>query len=122
MTRSTSGSRTAGSRNSRSSIRVKNRKKKKTESRITGRQLSMVILMLLLFMGSGLGYVWSNYEQTQIGYDLSELKKREMKLMEMNRKLRVEIAMRKSTFNLEKIAVDKLGLKQPTIKQVIVLP
>jgi cell division protein FtsL len=73
-------------------------------------------------MGSGLGYVWSSYEQTQIGYDLSELKKREMKLMEMNRKLRVEIAMKKSTFNLEKIAVEKLGLKQPAIDQVIILP
>ena len=122
MTRSNGGSRMARSSNSRSSITTKNRRKKKTKSRITGRQLFMVVFMLLLFMGSGLGYVWSSYEQTQIGYDLSELKKREMKLMEMNRKLRVEIAMKKSTFNLEKIAVEKFGLKQPGIDQVIVLP
>ncbi|MFC1883764.1 cell division protein FtsL [Thermodesulfobacteriota bacterium] len=122
MAKSKGVSRVVKSTNSKSGIRIKNYRKKKNNTRITGRQLFMVVLMLLLFMGSGIGYVWSNYEQTQIGYDLSELKKEEMRLMEMNRKLRVEIAMRKSTFNLEEIAVEKFGLKQPTIDQVIVLP
>ena len=34
--------------------------------------------MLFFFMGSGISYVWSNFEKTQIGYDLSQLKKEEM--------------------------------------------
>ena len=82
----------------------------------------MVVFMLFLFMGSGIGYVWSNYELTQIGYDISRLEKEEMELIEMNRKLRLELAMRKSTSKLEEIANKKLGLKQPSPKQIIILP
>lgn len=78
--------------------------------------------MLFLFMGSGIGYVWSNYELTQIGYDISRLEKEEMELIEMNRKLRLELAMRKSTSKLEEIATKKLGLKQPSPNQIIILP
>jgi len=82
----------------------------------------MVVFLLLLFMGSGIGYVWSNYELTQIGYEISRLEKEEMRLIEMNRKLRLELAMRKSTPKLEEIAVKELGLKQPSPDQIIVLP
>jgi cell division protein FtsL len=122
MTRSESVSKMMKSRNSRSGIRIKNSKKKKGKIRVTTRQVLMVIFMLFLFMGSGIGYVWSNYELTQIGYDISRLEKEEMRLMEMNRKLRLELAMKKSTSKLEEIAVKKLDLKQPTPDQIVVLP
>jgi cell division protein FtsL len=78
--------------------------------------------MLFLFMGSGIGYVWSNFERTQIGYDLSQLKKEEMALKEINRKLKLELATLKSPQYLETIATKKLGLRQPTLEQIIVLP
>jgi cell division protein FtsL len=73
-------------------------------------------------MGSGIGYVWSNFERTQIGYDLSQLQKEEMKLREINRKLRLELAMLKSPQNLEALATKKLGLKQPSAEQIVTLP
>lgn len=114
--------RTGGLRNSKSGIRIVNSRKKDVRFQVTRRQILMIISMVFLLMGSGIGYVWSNYERTQIGYDLSELKKEEMKLLEMNRKLRLELAMRKSTQNLEELAIKKLGLRQPSSDQVIVLP
>jgi cell division protein FtsL len=73
-------------------------------------------------MGSGIGYVWSNFERTQIGYDLSQLKQEELRLREINRKLRVELALLKSPANLEMLAVKKLGLGQPRPEQIIILP
>jgi hypothetical protein len=39
--------------------------------------------MLVLFMGSGIGYVWSNYEGTQIGFDVSRLQQDELNLISL---------------------------------------
>lgn len=86
------------------------------------KQALLIIFMLFLFMGSSIGYVWSNFERTQIGYDLSQLKKEEMRLRETNRKLHLELAILKSPQNLETLATQKLGLKQPSPEQIIVLP
>ena len=86
------------------------------------KQIFLVIFMLFLFMGSSIGYVWSNFERTQIGYDLSQLKKEEMRLREINRKLRLELAILKSPQRLESLAIEKLGLKQPSPEQIVLLP
>jgi len=94
------------SRNAKTGVRIKNYRVKKR----------------ILIMGSSIGYVWSNFERTQIGYDVSQLKKEEMRLRETNRKLRLELAILKSPQNLETLAIEKLGLKQPSPEQIIVLP
>ena len=86
------------------------------------KQIFLVVSMLVIFMGSSIGYVWSNFERTQLGYGLSQLKREEMKLREINRKLRLELAILKSPQNLETLAMEKLGLKQPSPQQIIVLP
>ena len=65
------------------------------------KQIFLVVSMLVIFMGSSIGYVWSNFERTQLGYGLSQLKREEMKLRETNRKLRLELAILKSPRNLE---------------------
>lgn len=111
-----------GSRNARSGVRIVNSRARKRRIHLTSRKIFLVIFMLFLFMGSGIGYVWSNFERTQIGYDLSKLKKEEMALREINRKLRLELATLKSPQYLETIATKKLGLRQPTLEQIIVLP
>jgi cell division protein FtsL len=73
-------------------------------------------------MGTGISYVWSNFERTQIGYDLTQLRKEEMRLMEINRKLMLEMALLRSTDYLENRAVNELGLKQPAPEQIVMLP
>lgn len=88
---------------------------------MTRKQIFLIIFMMFLFMGSGIGYVWSNFERTQIGYDLSQLKKQEMRLLEINQKLRLEIATLKSSQRLQTLARQKLGLHQPKPDQIIVL-
>ena len=122
MTRPEVVSKMVKSRNAKSGVRVKNCRVKRRIFHMTRRQVFLVIFMLFLFMGSSIGYVWSNFERTQIGYDLSQLKKEEMRLREINRKLRLDLAIQKSTKNLEAIAIQKLGLRQPSPEQIIVLP
>lgn len=122
MTRPEKLSRMMTSRNSKTGVRVANARLKNRRFHVTGRQIVLIILLLFFFMGSGIGYVWSNFERTQIGYDLSQLKKEEMRLEEINRKLRLELALLRSPHNLEPKAVEELGLRQPTPEQIVMLP
>ncbi|MCP4680724.1 MAG: cell division protein FtsL [Desulfobacterales bacterium] len=115
-------SRMIEARNTRSGIWTNNSRVKGTRMHLTRKQVFLIITMLFLFMGSGIGYVWSNFERTQIGYDLSQLKREEMKLREVNWKLRLELATLKSPQYLQTLAIEKLGLKQPSPEQIIVLP
>jgi cell division protein FtsL len=110
-------------RNSATGVRIHNsRAKRESRFRLTGRQVFLILVMLLAFMLSGIGYVWSNFERTQMGYELSRLKKEELKLIEINRKLRLELAHLKSPADLEAKAVKRLGLRQPTAQQIVILP
>ncbi len=87
---------------------------------MTRKQILLVFVMLFLLMGSGISHVWSSFEVTQKGYDISQLKNEEIRLMDINRKLRLESAILKSPQKLESLA-NKLGLKQPSPEQIIVL-
>lgn len=120
MTRPERISKMVGARNTRSGIRVKNTRAKKSSVLMTRNQILFATLILFLFLGSGITHVWSNFEMTQKGYDISQLKNEEMKIMEINRKLRLELAILKSPQNLESQA-KKLGLRQPSPDQIIVL-
>ena len=122
MTRPERVSNMVRSRNAKTGVRIKNYRVKKRMLNMKSKQALLIIFMLFLFMGSSIGYVWSNFERTQIGYNLSQLKKEEMRLRETNRKLRLELAILKSPQNLETLAIEKLGLKQPSPEQIIVLP
>ena len=109
-----------GKRNVKTGIRIKNAKIRAKKARLTYRQIFLVCLMLLIFMGSGIGYVWSNFEGTQIGYDLSLLQQKELRLKELNQKLKLELATLKSPNNLEE-AARSLGLKEALSNQIIIL-
>jgi cell division protein FtsL len=110
------------SRNAGTGVRINNARTKSRRFHVTRRQVVLIIVMLFIFMGSSIGYVWSNFERTQIGYDLSQLYKEEMRLRETNRKLRLELAILKSPQNLEAVAITRLGLGQPSSEQIIILP
>ena len=110
-----------GKRNTGTGIRVRNTKNRKGRFQFTPRQILIMALMLFVFMGSGIGYVWSNFEGTQIGYDLSRLKHEELRLQDLNKKLRLELATLKSPQYLEE-AARAFGLKAPSPSQIVVMP
>jgi cell division protein FtsL len=110
----------AASRNIKNGIRVSNSRSKKRHFNLTPRQIFTIVIMLVIFLGSSISYVWSNFEGTQIGYDLSRLQKQELKLKELNQKLRLELATLKSPQYLEEVA-KSLGLKEARSDQIIVL-
>jgi cell division protein FtsL len=109
-------------RNIRTGIKIDNcRTKGGTSYFFTNRQIVLIALMLFIFMGSGIGYVWSNFEGTQICFDLSRLQQEELIIKEQNRKLKVELATLKSPEDLEK-AAKELGLKEASLDQIMIIP
>jgi hypothetical protein len=108
-------------RNAGTGIRVRNTRISKNRFHFTPRQILLAAFMLFVFMGSGIGYVWSNLEGTQIGYDLSRLKQEELRLKDLNKKLRLELATLRSPQYLEE-AARAFGLKAPSPVHIVVLP
>ena len=108
-------------RNTKTGIRVNNAKSKKKHLSVSHRQLLLITLILLLLVGSSISYVWSSFEGTQIGYNLSQLQQRELELKELNQKLKLELRTLKSAQNLERRA-HRLGLRQPLPEQIEILP
>ena len=108
-------------RNCRKGVRIKNAKIKGRKFHITPRQILIIAVVLFLLMGSGIGYVWSSFEGTQIGYDLSRLRQEELRLKDLNLKLRLELATLKSPQYLEE-ATRGSGLRGPLPEQIIILP
>ncbi|HIC84962.1 MAG TPA: hypothetical protein EYP06_01510 [Desulfobacterales bacterium] len=109
-------------RNMPTGVRVSNVRVRRRRLSLTRFQVFMIIVLLLVFMGSGIGFVWSNFESTQRGYDIAQLKERERKLRDLNRKLKLELAYLRSPQNLETVAIKRLGLVQPRAEQIVVLP
>ncbi len=108
------------SRNASTGVRIHNQRAKKPRFVLTRKHLFIITLVLFLMMGSGISYVWSNFQSTRMGYSLSRLKEKELESMERNRKLKLELAVLKSPQNLIKIA-RKLGFESPSYRQIIIL-
>ena len=110
------------SRNMRTGIRTRNsRVKRNSGPYFIHRQIVLIIIMLIIFMGSGISYVWSSFEGTQIGYDLSRLQQKELRLKDLNRKLKLELATLKSPQNLED-AIRGMGFRAVSQDQLVTLP
>ncbi len=120
MVRAVKLSEIQGKRNANTGIRVVN-SRHKNKAQLRSHQVVLVAVLLMIFMGSGIGYVWSNFEGTQIGYDISKLQQEELRLKELNQKLRLELATLKSPQHLQG-AARHLGLRSPTPEQIVILP
>ncbi len=96
------------------------RPKRKRESLLVRIKTHIYFLIISLSIFSML-YLCSGFQQTLMRYEISKLKKEEMKLRELNRKLRLEIYVLKSPQRLEKMAKERFGLRHPDHQQIIII-
>jgi cell division protein FtsL len=78
-------------------------------------------ILILLFIGASLFYVWSRIQVIQVGYEISNALKEERALADANQRLRLEIATLKSYARVEKFAVEELKMAKPRPDQVVVI-
>ncbi|MGD1152116.1 MAG: cell division protein FtsL [Syntrophales bacterium] len=82
---------------------------------------SNFIFVTLVLMAVALIYVWSHIHMTELEYMVAAEMSIKEKLVEEQRKLKVEIATLKSPQRLEAIAKEQLQMTYPTRDQVIIL-
>ena len=81
------------------------------------------ILFLVAFMAIlSLFTIWSRVQIVQYGYEINDLRKKQLELTEQGKKLKVEVATLKSPQRLEKMAVEKLKMLPPKQEQIRSLP
>lgn len=104
--------------------RKQEKKKVKQSGKLarTRRKLPVIISLFLWFVLSGFGYVWCRVQVVQLGYLLSKIHREHTQLLNDNKKLHLELARLKAPERVERIALQKLGLKRPSKEQIVVLP
>ncbi len=86
------------------------------------RRTTVIIASFLWFLLSGFAYVWCRVQVVHLGYSLSDAHRQHTELMNDNKKLHLELARLKAPKRVERIAIQKLGLRYPTKDQIVVLP
>jgi cell division protein FtsL len=101
--------------------KTKKSAKKKTKPKWRQRRLATIIAIFLWLLFSGFGYVWCRVQVVNLGYLLSDIHRLHTRLVNDNKKLHLELARLKAPERVQRIAIEKLGLKHPTKDQIVVL-
>jgi cell division protein FtsL len=93
-----------------------------TSTKGVNRNLVFVALVVaLVFIGCSLFLVWSHHQGISLGYQTSQASLEEQKLLQENKRLRLELAALKSPSRIERLAVKELGLVKPQKEQFIIV-
>ena len=94
------------------------RKKNKRPGRT--KHLGIWIIILILFIGELFLSAWCRVQYLVVGYEISKEIQNQKNLIKLKNNLVIELASLKAPERIAKIAKNQLGLKTPTIDQVIV--
>ncbi len=86
------------------------------------RRVIIWFIIMAVFIAELLIYTWSRVQCVNSGYEISNVNKKNRNLINLQNNLKVELARLKSPERLAKIAKNRLGLKTPTPKQMIIIP
>ncbi len=76
-------------------------------------------LGIALLVCSMIFLVWSRFQVTNVGYQISRAKDEQKRLLHVNKELRIEGASLKSPTRIETIATGQLGLTNPEPQQMV---
>ncbi len=84
-------------------------------------RLLPLFVYLALVLGVSLFFVWSRIAIVNLEYDISRLGSRLRAVEHENKSLRLEAAHLRSPGRLEKVARNQLGLRPPSVDQVVIV-
>lgn len=96
-------------------------RKKQTKNKLPTGPLRYFILLVVLFVPVVLIYIWLHFQEVNLSYDIAKDQKQKRELLEINKKLRIQLANLKSPERIEGIALTKLGLRTPEKGQIEIL-
>jgi cell division protein FtsL len=83
------------------------------------RELALVLLVVVCLGGGLLAYTWIHLEVTRTGYRIDALERELEGRTREERQLRLEASYLASPSQVEKRAVEELGMQAPTLEQVV---
>jgi cell division protein FtsL len=83
--------------------------------------LRYLIFLLFFFVPGVLIYIWLHVQEVNLAYDIATAQKQKGELLEINKKLLIQLANLKSPGRIEGIALTKLGLRTPEKGQIEIL-
>ncbi|MBW2621486.1 MAG: cell division protein FtsL [Deltaproteobacteria bacterium] len=86
-----------------------------------GYRLFLALSFLIMLIAFTMVLVSINHQSVQTGYDITRLNKEQIRLMDLNAKLKVEFANLTALDRLDRLARDSLGLAAPRPDQVTVI-
>lgn len=84
-------------------------------------RLLPLLAFIALLMGVSLFFVWSRLQVVNLEYDISSLEGRLRSLQQESRQLTLEAASLRHPGRVEQVAQQDLGLRQPTLAQVVIV-
>lgn len=84
-----------------------------------GRAVIPIFFALSLLVCSLIFLVWSRFQVTYLGYQISQAMNEQKRLVNLNKQLKVEGASLKSLSRIETIATSQLGLTNPEPQQMV---
>jgi cell division protein FtsL len=93
----------------------------KKRARVNIVKVSTILAFFGVFISSFLFYTWVHMQVVHISYELAQAKTLESEYLQVNKKLKTEIATLKTPLRIKQLAKAKLGLNTPEKDQVIIL-
>ena len=90
-------------------------------SRPAPRRRAVVVIMMVamvLIAAAAVSHVWTRLRAIEYGYKISKATRRNAKLVEVNRRLRIEVALLKNPARIGRMATDELGMQHPQPEQI----
>ena len=111
-------------RSQRSAAATSGRAAKSSTALESGRGLGkqaygMILLSTAVLLLGALFYLWPQMRMVELEYQQSALRAQQAKALQQQKQLQVELASLRGMARIERIAVEKLGLRPPQISQVI---
>jgi cell division protein FtsL len=86
-----------------------------------GYRMFLALSFLIMLTAFTMTLVWINHQSVQTRYGITQLNKEQIRLMDLNAKLKVEFANLAALDRLERLARESLGLIAPRPDQVTVI-
>lgn len=83
------------------------------------RELALVLLVVVCLGGGLLAYTWIHLEVTRTGYRINDLERQLAQREREERQLRLEASYLASPSQIERRAVEELGMQAPALEQVV---
>ncbi len=98
----------------------KNRKRK--SETFTPKRVAVALLILLCFLGAAFFDAWCGVQSRRMGYEIVQARAQQEKLLDLQKKLKIERARLSSPPVLRRYATSELNLETPKPEQIVVMP